>query len=138
MSYDLKRVIVKPFKKYQFELVENYEFKLPCISGSIPKGFKTDGASIPRIFWSIYPPYKSEYFSACVIHDYLCGRKRAKTLKDLRVANKALKEGMLILGSSKLEAFIFKFYCDCHLQIRHIYRVLKAKITRYNPYELYF
>ena len=138
MSYDLKRVIVKPFKKYQFELVENYDFELPCISGSIPKGFKTDGASIPRIFWSIYPPYKSEYFSACVIHDYLCGKEISKTFKDLRLANKALKEGMIALKSPRYQALLFCFFCNFYLAGRHLMRVLKAKITKNNPYELTF
>lgn len=34
------------------------------------KGFKTDLASIPRIFWSIFPPFGS-YQDAAILHDYL-------------------------------------------------------------------
>lgn len=37
----------------------------------IPKGFVTDFASVPRIFWSILPPFGT-YSKACVLHDYLC------------------------------------------------------------------
>lgn len=36
----------------------------------VPEGFVTDGASIPRIFWSILGPFGS-YLKAAVIHDYL-------------------------------------------------------------------
>lgn len=36
----------------------------------VPKGFITDGASIPRLFWNILQPY-GPYFPAALIHDYL-------------------------------------------------------------------
>ncbi len=36
----------------------------------VPSGFVTDFASIPRIFWSIIPPW-GRYGKAAVVHDYL-------------------------------------------------------------------
>jgi hypothetical protein len=36
----------------------------------VPAGFLTDGASVPRIFWSILYPFGS-YFPAALVHDYL-------------------------------------------------------------------
>lgn len=39
----------------------------------IKSGFITDLASIPRIFWNIYPPYDPSYRSAAIIHDGLYG-----------------------------------------------------------------
>lgn len=36
----------------------------------IPKNFLTDGASVPRLFWSIIPPW-GRYGRAAVVHDYL-------------------------------------------------------------------
>lgn len=36
----------------------------------VPVGAETDGASIPRAFWSIFDPF-GEYFGAAVIHDFL-------------------------------------------------------------------
>lgn len=37
-----------------------------------PKGFATDGASIPRFLWSIYGhPFYKKNIRAAVIHDYL-------------------------------------------------------------------
>ena len=49
----------------------------------IPEGFKTDLASVPRIFWSIIPPF-GRYTDASVLHDFLyrtqpdwCSKDRA-------------------------------------------------------------
>lgn len=38
---------------------------------TIPKGYLTDGASVPRLFWSLLPPW-GKYGQAVVVHDYLC------------------------------------------------------------------
>lgn len=37
----------------------------------IPKGYLTDGASVPKVFWNIIPPW-GKYGQACVLHDYMC------------------------------------------------------------------
>lgn len=37
----------------------------------VEKGFITDFASVPRIFWSIYPPF-GRYTKCAVLHDRLC------------------------------------------------------------------
>ena len=36
----------------------------------VPFGFVTDFASVPRIFWGIYPKW-GKYGNAAVVHDYL-------------------------------------------------------------------
>ena len=36
---------------------------------TIPKGFKTDLASVPRVLWSWIPPH-GKYLRAAVVHDY--------------------------------------------------------------------
>lgn len=48
-------------------------FRFVPLKGSVievPAGFITDFASVPRIFWRIFPP-TGEYGKAAVIHDYL-------------------------------------------------------------------
>jgi|694.fasta_scaffold12236_15 hypothetical protein len=37
-----------------------------------PKGSETDGASIPRIFWTFGHPFEPPYRAAAVLHDYEC------------------------------------------------------------------
>lgn len=40
---------------------------------SVPAGSKTDGASIPRVFWSVIGgPFDGPHRDAAVIHDYFC------------------------------------------------------------------
>jgi hypothetical protein len=41
---------------------------------TVPKGFITDGASVPRAFWSIFPPFGASFYAA-VIHDWLYSKK---------------------------------------------------------------
>lgn len=38
---------------------------------TIPKSFKTDLASIPRVLWSIYSPLDSKTIIPAILHDYL-------------------------------------------------------------------
>lgn len=38
---------------------------------TVPRGFATDLASIPRFIWPIFPPF-GKYTSAAVLHDYFC------------------------------------------------------------------
>lgn len=38
---------------------------------TIPGGFETDLASVPRVFWALIPP-QGAYEAAAVLHDYLC------------------------------------------------------------------
>lgn len=37
----------------------------------VPGGFLSDGATVPRPFWDIVPPW-GRYGQAAVLHDYLC------------------------------------------------------------------
>lgn len=38
---------------------------------NVPAGYLTDGASVPRLFWNIIPPWGS-YGQAAVVHDIAC------------------------------------------------------------------
>ncbi len=46
----------------------------PLICGriTVPAGFKSDGASVPRLFWRIvFPPGDQKALRAAFVHDYL-------------------------------------------------------------------
>lgn len=65
----IKAVIILPEKRFEktlYVLLEDFEF----LGVKVPKGFVTDGATIPRIFWPILPPVH-KYFPAAIVHDYL-------------------------------------------------------------------
>lgn len=38
---------------------------------TVPKGFETDGASLPRLLWWYCPPFKGRHTRGAVVHDYL-------------------------------------------------------------------
>jgi hypothetical protein len=53
-----------------FRLDHYFRFESEYGAITVPTGFLTDGASIPRIFWSILSPF-GQYFPAAIIHDFL-------------------------------------------------------------------
>ncbi len=61
----------------------------------VPTGFLTDGASIPRIFWSIFSPVGST-FPAAVIHDFLYSKHNTEYSRD--ESDRIFKEAMFNLG----------------------------------------
>jgi len=53
----------------------------------VPRGFVTDFASVPRVFWTFFPKH-GEYTRAAIVHDYLyweqkCNREQADELFDI-------------------------------------------------------
>lgn len=57
----------KLFNPFTYHLREGHTLT----SITVPEGYKTDFGTIPRIVWSILPPWGT-YGKATVIHDYLC------------------------------------------------------------------
>lgn len=51
--------------KVRYRLLEPMEFA----DIYVPAGFTTDGASVPRWAWPVFPPV-GRYFAAAVVHDY--------------------------------------------------------------------
>lgn len=78
----INRLKISPVdnNKDDWELLDIFEVHISDIRPEkiaikIPKGFITDGASVPRIFW-IYLPRFGKYTKAAIVHDYLykgCG-----------------------------------------------------------------
>ena len=64
-----------PYKKtiIEWEVYEDFGYRDTelDITVVVPKGSTTDFASIPRVFWSILPPWYPTYGEPAVIHDYL-------------------------------------------------------------------
>lgn len=64
-------------KKY-FKVTQSFRYYLneenPDVWGYVPAGFLSDGASVPKPFWWLLPPWGS-YGQAAVLHDILCETK---------------------------------------------------------------
>lgn len=106
----IEKVIVRPAGKDKFELYADFQCMLGGRSFTIKKGFITNGANIPRAFWSIYPPNSPEYLSAVVLHDYLCEKARFGGYT-YKFADEALKRALQELKVSKTKIFIFYYAC---------------------------
>jgi hypothetical protein len=52
---------------------------------NVPAGAVTDGASIPKVFWSIAAPFEGKYRDAAVVHDYYC-EVRTRAWRDTHIA----------------------------------------------------
>jgi len=66
MSY--MSIVVKSKGGYNFEVYEDLVYK----DVTVPKGFVSNGANIPRMFWSVVPPNYMHILPAIAVHDYLC------------------------------------------------------------------
>lgn len=65
---------------------------------TVPTGFRTDGASIPKAFWNILEPF-GPYFPAALVHDYLySGASDGHFTTDRQTADMLFKEAMFNLG----------------------------------------
>ena len=75
MSSFTSELKVKPHPDGRhWELLEEFDYYLGSLESGmyirVPKGFVTDFASVPRIFWWLFPPW-GKYGKAAVVHDYL-------------------------------------------------------------------
>lgn len=62
-------VLTKPFS---FRSPEDLAGNPNSFTWTAPIGTHTDGASIPKVFWSIGHPFEAPYRAAAVLHDYEC------------------------------------------------------------------
>lgn len=69
----------------------------------VPAGTEVDGASIPRIFWSIIGgPFEGRYRNASVVHDYYC-IKKSRSWEDVhRMFYEACLDGGVVNIKAKI------------------------------------
>ena len=94
-------------KKYDcFELYKDYSYTLSNgIAVTIPKGFETDFASIPRFLWNVFPPHWKPYREAAIVHDYLYVSKNKITSRAF--ADAEFRRMLILEGVNKSEAYLF-------------------------------
>ena len=93
---------------------------------TIPKGYVTNGADIPRFFWRLFPPFSPEYLPAVIVHDYFCdeaeknhnNKQLAKNL--YKFADTLFKESLLALGVSRWKTTLFYNAVRLHHKLKNI------------------
>lgn len=84
-----------------WELTEDFSWSDDCDVITVPTGYITDFASVPRLFWLFFPRY-GKYTKAAVIHDYLYSEGIGT--KDR--ADAIFYHSMLTLGVNAFKAWV--------------------------------
>lgn len=110
----LLKVYNRPLEDKPFELIEDIYFYSFVIGETItvPMGYRTDFASVPKMFWCIIPPY-GRYGKASIIHDWLIDNR---TVMSIHLINEIFLEAMDELEVSKFYKYTMygavKLYWD--------------------------
>jgi hypothetical protein len=99
-------VILEEMKNGYWKLQDNFSYENDYIQVTIKSDFITDGASIPKLFWSVVGnPLSNDLLKPAIIHDGLYTLMQLKRLE----CDKLLKEMLLFNGISKVKAY-FIYY----------------------------
>jgi len=103
-------MLVEMLKDSRMRLCEDVIFSIDSVCGvtiriDVPKGYAFDGASIPRIFWSLVgQPTDGLSLRAACIHDWMCDH--AETYAMRRLGDTFFLHIMEDSGVSKLRRLI--------------------------------
>ncbi|EDZ5416544.1 DUF1353 domain-containing protein [Salmonella enterica] len=104
MSRFTAPAILEMLDHYRWRVYEPFEFYLSDDNSdviSVPAGFVTDLATVPRIFWTFMPP-DGKYAKAAIIHDYLYDN----ALRTKKEADRIFLDGMTVLGVPKWKRIV--------------------------------
>lgn len=96
MSRFLDQLVVSPLADgLQWVLMADFRYQsdIGDVTITVPKGFITDFASIPRQLWALFPPWQ-RYGAAAIIHDH----EYWKNFLSREEADNVLREAMQVLG----------------------------------------
>lgn len=107
---------VKDIKKFPFINCKNLKVTIKdtnkTYSFDVPKGYKWDGATVPKFFWRIVgSSTQPEFLIASCIHDVLCENHNYID-NNRNLSSKIFKELLLIAGVSKIKAQIMYLSVD--------------------------
>lgn len=75
MSSFTRALVCKQVGAREWEVTEGFDYEVGALGSGwiihVPAGFRTDGASIPRPLWWIWPPFGGWWNQAAALHDYL-------------------------------------------------------------------
>jgi hypothetical protein len=97
-------VLVREISADWWQLIEPLEYVGKSDHFIVEKGFKTDFASVPKIFTWLLPRY-GRYTKAAILHDWLCQRAE-KGLIDRADADGIFRRSMRELGVAFLKRWL--------------------------------
>ena len=104
ITYEQVRIQPMPCRRYQVKA------SIEVGSWLIPAGFITNGANIPRAFWSLIEPNQSNIMPAIILHDYLCdvadGTIVTNTKCTFKEADELFKQNLKMLDQAKWKVWL--------------------------------
>jgi hypothetical protein len=97
-------VVVREVDDNTWQLVEDLRYVGNTDRFVVPAGFRTDFASVPRVFVWLIPKY-GRYTKAAILHDFLCDESRADRF-DRDDADGLFRRAMRELGVSFLRRWV--------------------------------
>lgn len=83
---------ITPYYRYTYKTCNDLDVFIDNDKITVPSGFHTDLASIPRFMWAILSPRYSAFIAPAIIHDYLYS---IKTKKGRKYADDVLLSALL-------------------------------------------
>lgn len=99
-------------KEMPFTLLNNVLYTSSVIDGEVykigvNKGFKYDGATIPRFLWRIIgSQYNPEFLPAALIHDRICIEKTLIPKHGVKVSSRIFRDILVMYGVSNFKAWV--------------------------------
>ena len=101
MSSFTDHLLLEDLGDEHFELLQRFRYRVGDESSNeiidVPRGFITDFASVPRLFWNVIPPY-GKHGKAAVVHDYLYGTNGLYGRYSRARCDAIFLEAMAVLG----------------------------------------
>lgn len=66
----------------------------------VPEDTVTDGASVPRFLWSVFPPFAGKYRIAAIVHDHFCQTRK----QSWRAVHRMFYDAMITSGVDLVSA----------------------------------
>lgn len=107
-------------------LSEDFVVNIDGVCIEVPKGFVTDGASGPRLLWTICSPIAGPFGEAAVIHDFLYNKLCSLPLNK-KFADQVLADIGMYRGASWLNATMVQ--SGVHLFGHRYYKVPFEKLS---------
>ena len=105
MSSFTDPLVITPDKKGRYRTERPFSFDIGLkgsgLTVTVPAGFVTDLASVPRWFWWVFPPFDPQYAAAAVLHDFLLSWVDF----DPMTAHTLFLDALLILGVERWKAW---------------------------------
>jgi len=109
MSKFLTEILLSPYGEKSWLVESDIEYQSD-IGGliTVPKHYATDLASVPKVFWNIFPPF-GKHSGAAIVHDWCYGNHAY----DRKTCDKIFLEAMTVLEVPVWKRSVM--WCAVHL-----------------------